>query len=92
MAVREETLYIACCDICRADCDQAGDVWLWDVTREAALIQAADTDGWTEVEGGIVCPVSDTAHDKARGADSPLALEPTRDAMAVAFEADAEPG
>lgn len=90
MAVRQETFFIACCDICGADCDQAADVWLWDTTRVLAIEQAAGTPGWTEVEGGIICPVSDAKHDKARE-DSPLPLE-SRDAMTVTFEADGQPG
>jgi hypothetical protein len=91
MAVRQETFFIAYCDICGADCDQAGDVWLWDTTRALAVQQAADTPGWKQVEGGLVCPVADAAHDKARGGDSPLLPGSSRDAMTVTFEADGVP-
>lgn len=71
MAIEQQVFYIAKCDICGAHCDEAGDVWLWDTTRQLAVQQAADTPGWTEVEGDIVCPVSDAKHDEAREGDSP---------------------
>jgi hypothetical protein len=92
MAVRQETFFIACCNICGADCDQARDVWLWETTRQLAVQQAADTPGWTEVEGGLVCPVSDAKHNEARDADSPLLPGSSRNAMTVTFEADGQPG
>lgn len=46
----------------------------------------ADHPDWTETEGGVICPVSDQAHDKARGEGSPAVLRPARDAMAVSFQ------
>ena len=85
MAIEQQVFYIVACDICGAHCDEAGDVWLWDVTRKAAVEQAAEAQGWTEVEGGIVCGVSDHKHDEARGGDSPLTLRPTEDAVTVTF-------
>jgi len=84
MAVREQLFHIAVCDICGVDCDEAGDLALWDTTRKAAIEQATEAPGWIEVEGGLVCGVSDRAHDQVRGGDSPL-VRPGRDAMAVAF-------
>ncbi|MET8081845.1 hypothetical protein [Streptomyces sp. NPDC005303] len=84
MAVREQLFHIAVCDICGAECDEAGGIWLWETTRAAAIEQATEAPGWTAIEGGLVCGVSDRGHDEARGGDSPL-LQPTRDAMAVEF-------
>lgn len=89
MAVREQLFYIAVCDICGAECDEAGDIWLWDVTRVLAIEQAAEAPGWTEVEGGLICGISDRQHDEARGGDSPIALRPTRDAMTATFGEEA---
>ena len=85
MAVEEQRFYIAKCDTCGIKCDEAGDVWLWDTTRVAAIEQAAEAPGWTEVEGGIVCGISDRRHDEARGGDSPLVQRPTRDAVTSTF-------
>lgn len=85
MAVREQLFYIAVCDICGAELDEAGGVWLWDTTRRLALDQVAEYPDWTEVEGGLVCPVSDQAHDEARGGESPVALRATSDAMSESF-------
>lgn len=85
MAVREQVFFIAKCDVCGAECDEAGDRWYWETSRIAALEQAAEVEGWTEVEGGIVCGISDQVHDQARGGDSPLVLQPSQDAMAVTF-------
>ncbi|MEU9323267.1 hypothetical protein AB0D91_05545 [Streptomyces canus] len=85
MAVREQVFYIAVCVVCGADCDETADVWLWDTTRAAAIQQAAEAPGWTEVEGGLVCGTSDPKHNAARGGDSPL-LQPGRDAMTVTFQ------
>lgn len=85
MAVKSQTFYIAVCDICGAELDEAGDIWLWDTTRRLALDQVADCPDWTEVEGGLVCPRSDQIHYEARGGESPVALRPTRDAMTVSF-------
>jgi hypothetical protein len=84
--IEQQVFYIAKCNICGAHCDEAGDVWLWDITRALAAEQAADTPGWTPVEGGIVCPVADAKHDEARGAESPLLTAPTKDAVTVSFE------
>lgn len=86
MAIEQQVFYIAKCNICGAHCDEAGDVWLWDITPQLAAEQAADTAGWTEVEGGHVCPVSDAKHDEARGAESPLLMVPTKDAVTGSFE------
>lgn len=85
MAVREQLFYIAVCDICGTEFDEANGTWHWDRTRVLAIDQVAEDRDWTEVEGGIVCPVSDQAHDEARGGESPLALRPNRDAMSVSF-------
>lgn len=85
MAIEQRVFYIAACDICGAQCDEAGDVWFWDVTRVLAIEQAAEAPGWTEVEDGLVCGVSDQAHDEARGGESPVVLRTTRDAMSVTF-------
>ncbi|MGW7726293.1 hypothetical protein ACWGJ6_23525 [Streptomyces canus] len=86
MAIEQQVFFIAKCDICGAYCDEAGDVWLWDITRQLAAEQAADTPGWTEVKGGIVCPISDRKHDEARGAESPLLAAESKDAVRVSFE------
>ena len=89
MAVRKQLFFIAVCDVtgCGAECDEAGDRPHWGTTRIESLELAADAPGWTEVEGGIVCGISDQAHDEARGGDSTLMLRPSNDAMHVTFEA-----
>jgi hypothetical protein len=87
MAVKQQVFHIAACDICGAELDEAGDTWAWDTSRVLALEHIADHPDWTEVEGGIVCPRSDQAHDEARGAGSPVP-QPGRDSMAVSFQTD----
>jgi rubredoxin len=89
MAVKKQVSYIAACDVCGAEFDEANGFWHWDETRLLALDQLAEDPDWTEVEGGVVCPVSDQAHDDARGAESPVALRATRDAMTVTHPREA---
>jgi len=86
MAVKQHVFHIVACDICGAELDEAGDTWAWDTSRTLALGHIADHPDWTEVEGGVVCPVSDQAHDKARDGGSPAVPQPGRDAMAVSFQ------
>lgn len=92
MAIKTRTFHIAICDVagCGAAYDETGDYRGWDDTPELALAQVTydDTTGWVLVgdnEDVVVCPRSDTAHYLVRGGESPVLLEPSRDAMTVSY-------
>lgn len=84
MAVKTQTFHIATCDVCRAEFDATGDYRGWDDTPELALAQIGndpDTHWVVTDDQKVVCPVSDPAHNEARGGESPALLQPSRDAM-----------
>ncbi|MGW3400763.1 hypothetical protein [Streptomyces zhihengii] len=90
MAIQQHTLYVAHCDVCRKAFDEDSDMsWGWDETPELALAQVAENPDWTVNGQTVVCPVSDAAHDQARGGPSPVELRPTGDAMAVTYSSAA---
>lgn len=87
MAVLTRTFHIAVCDVCGAVFDEAGsERWHWDDTPELALAQVEyDPDlHWTlTANKQVVCPASNSAHYLMRGGESPVLLQPSRDAMTV---------
>ncbi|MCX5158136.1 hypothetical protein OOK39_02320 [Streptomyces sp. NBC_00264] len=88
MATRQITCHIASCDVCDQAFDEANEVWCWDDTPALALAQVDENPDWTRFpDGRVVCPRSDTAHDLARGGESPALLRPGPDSMRVEFAA-----
>jgi hypothetical protein len=68
MAVTPKLVYIAACDVtgCRAVYGEDPE-WAWHYgTPEAALASIVDSGTWNRVDGQIICPSSDRAHDQAR--------------------------
>lgn len=89
MAVKTQTFHIAVCNVCGAEFDETGDYRYWDDSPELALAQVRyepDSNWVLLADDTIICPTGDSSHYLARGGDSPLALAPSTDAMAVAFE------
>jgi hypothetical protein len=91
MAVKTQLLHIAVCNVagCGAEFDETGDYRHWADSPELAIdeIRCAmpDTHWVLQPDDTVICPISDPAHDEARGHESPAVLEAGPDAMVIRF-------
>ena len=80
--IRPIVSWLAVCDICPETLEYVScsvDGAIEDVEGDAEWVRLDD--------GRFVCGASDTAHDTARGGESPAALKPSHDAMTVRYTA-----
>ena len=85
MTVQAAVHHIACCNVCGKRFDDDSPYLFWSDSPEQAVAWVADDDHWTLTGTTVVCPISNPAHNTARGSESPALLEAGPDAMNISY-------
>lgn len=85
MAIKPAVHYIATCNVCGTEYDD-GETAGWSDTPAGALEWISRDPEWTAYENDwVICPISDPAHNHARGSEPECVPPVGPDQMTVQF-------
>ena len=88
MAVKASVHYVATCNVCGAEYTD-GEYLGWADNPADALAWVTRDGDWTAYQNDwVICPVSDPAHNHARGSDPELNVHVGLDQMSIRFPAE----
>lgn len=87
MAVEPAVHYVATCNVCGTKYDDGESVG-WANTPADAIAWVNRDEDWTAYQDDwVICPVSDSAHNHARGSEPEPSVHVGPDQMSIRFDA-----
>ena len=87
MAIKPAVHYVAACNVCGTEYDDGESLGWADTPADAIGFVTRDEDWTTYQDDWVICPISDPAHNHARGFEPAAAVPVGPDQMSIRFAA-----